>query len=265
MTRRHSKFRPCIDLHEGLVKQIVGSTIDGPEFKENFVADRDASWFANRFKNDQLQGGHVIRLGDGNDDAAQQALQTWPNELQIGGGMNLENGQQWLDAGASHIILTSWLFSDDQLDWERVRLLAKEIGSCRIVIDLSCRRAGDSWNVATDRWKTTTNTQVSKELFERLAPYCDEFLIHAADVEGKVGGIDADLVKMLADFELRPVTYAGGIASFSDIQMIDRLTNGKLDFTVGSGLDIFGGDALRYDELVNWNRDPDMSVQDAGK
>jgi len=261
MTRRHSKFRPCIDLHEGSVKQIVGGTIDGPEFKENFVADRDALWFAELFKRDGLDGGHVIRLGDGNDDAAMRALSAWPDGLQLGGGLNLENGQQWIDSGASHIIVTSWLFSEGELDWERVRLLAKEIGSSRLVIDLSCRKLGDAWNVATDRWKTTTDTVVNKELFERLAPYCDEFLVHSADVEGKVGGIDEGLVRVLSEFELRPVTYAGGIASFENILTIDRLSDGKLDFTVGSGLDIFGGDALKYEDMLNWNRNGSLSVQ----
>ncbi len=260
MTRRHSKFRPCIDLHEGSVKQIVGGTIDGPEFKENFVADRDASWFAELFRRDGLKGGHVIRLGEGNDDAASRALSAWPDGLQLGGGLNLDNGQQWIEKGASHLIVTSWLFSAGELDWERVRLLAKEIGSSRLVIDLSCRKSGEAWNVATDRWRTTTNTLVNKELFERLAPYCDEFLVHSADVEGKVGGIDEALVGELSNFDLRPVTYAGGIASFQDIQTIDRLSDGKLDFTVGSGLDIFGGSALKYQELLCWNQNGSFSV-----
>ncbi len=254
MTRPVSKFRPCIDLHDGKVKQIVGGSIDCPDFKENFVSDHSPSHYATMFRNDNLHGGHVIRLGDGNDAAAEEALSVWPEGLQIGGGITLDNGQQWLEKGASHIIVTSWLFNEGELDWERVRLLAKEIGSCRIVIDLSCRRADDVWKVTTQRWKTITNTQLSVELLERLSPYCDEFLIHAADVEGKVAGIDENLVRMLSKFDSRRITYAGGIATLADIELIDRASGGGFDFTVGSGLDIFGGSALKYRDLLEWNQ-----------
>ncbi len=253
MARPRSQFRPCIDLHEGKVKQIVGSTIEQSDFQENFVSEKPSSWFAEKFRDDALCGGHVIKLGPGNDQAALDALAVWPGGLQVGGGITIDNGQSWIDAGASHVIVTSWLFDGLNLDWERVRSLAKEIGSCRIVIDLSCRRTANGWSVATNRWQTLTEVDLTVEILERLAPYCNEFLIHAADVEGKCGGIDIELVKLLSDFETRKVTYAGGVASMDDLMQIDEASQGKLDVTVGSALDLFGGQGMRYQELISWN------------
>jgi len=259
MSHLKSRFRPCIDLHHGKVKQIVGSTIDQANFKENFVSEKPSAWYASKFRDDELTGGHVIRLGEGNDEAALEALQAWPGGLQIGGGITIENGASWIEAGASHVIVTSWLFNGAELDWERVRSLAKEIGSCRIVIDLSCRRDGDQWRVATDRWQTLTDVDVSVEILERLAPYCSEFLIHAADVEGKCDGIDADLVELLSKFDTRKVTYAGGVACMEDLAQIDEVSEGKIDVTVGSALDLFGGLGLRYGDLLKWNREEAIS------
>lgn len=255
MSRPKTRFRPCIDLHHGKVKQIVGSTIDQSDFKENFVSEQSAGWYANKFRDDELVGGHVIRLGPGNDEAAKEALLEWPGGLQIGGGITIENGQQWIEAGASHVIVTSWLFDGPSLDWDRVRSFAKEIGSCRVVIDLSCRRSGDSWKVATDRWRTVTDVEVTIEVLERLAPYCSEFLIHAADVEGKCDGMDHELVRLLSSFDTRKVTYAGGVACMDDLVQIDEISEGKLDVTVGSALDLFGGFGLRYRDLLKWNRE----------
>ena len=167
----------------------------------------------------------------------------------------LENGHSWIEAGASHVIVTSWLFDGPTLDWERVRLLAKEIGSSRIVFDLSCRSVGDGWRVATNRWQTLTDVDVSIEILERMAPYCSEFLIHAADVEGKCAGIDGELVKLLSEFKTRKVTYAGGVACMNDLFQIDEMSEGRLDVTVGSALDLFGGFGLRYQDLLKWNRE----------
>ena len=259
--RSKSRFRPCIDLHHGQVKQIVGSTIDQSDFQENFVSEKSSVWYAEKFRDDSLLGGHVIRLGAGNDEAAVAALSAWPNGLQLGGGITIENAEQWIDAGASHVIVTSWFFEGDQLDWDRVRSLAKDIGSSRIVIDLSCRRFKDGWRVATDRWQTITELAVSVEILERLAPYCSEFLIHAADVEGKCGGIDAELVRLLSDFETRKITYAGGVASMEDFTQIDEVSQGKLDVTVGSALDLFGGSGLQYQQLLKWNREASRSSE----
>lgn len=255
MSRHKSRFRPCIDLHHGKVKQIVGSTLDQQDFQENFVSEMAPGWFAEKFRQDELHGGHVIKLGPGNDEAAKDALAQWPGGLQIGGGINIENGQSWIEAGASHVIVTSWLFDGPTLDWERVRSLAKEVGSCRIVIDLSCRRVENGWRVATNRWQTVTEVDVTLEILERLAPYCSEFLIHAADVEGMCDGVDSELVQLLSGFETRKVTYAGGVACMDDFLHIDEVSEGKLDVTVGSALDLFGGFGLNYRDLVKWNRE----------
>ncbi|MCH7225613.1 phosphoribosylformimino-5-aminoimidazole carboxamide ribotide isomerase [Haloferula sp. A504] len=254
------RFRPCIDLHQGKVKQIVGGTLrdDGPGPTENFVSDRSPGDFAKMFRGDDLRGGHVIKLGPGNDEAARQALAAWPGGMQLGGGIDASNASEWLEAGASHVIVTSWLFEDGvRLSEDRVRELADRVGAGRIVIDLSCRRHEDGWVVATNRWQTLTDLRVDAATLDRLAPFCDEFLIHAADVEGLCGGIDTGLVSLLGEWAGCPVTYAGGVASMEDLQLVDCLGKGRVDVTVGSALDIFGGSAIRYADLVAWNDRPD--------
>ncbi len=252
-----TKFRPCIDLHQGVVKQIVGGSLRdagiGP--KENFVSDRPAGWFAEKFRDDGLRGGHVIKLGPGNDDAAREALATYPNGLQIGGGINESNAQSWLDAGASHVIVTSALFD---ADWkfleETLRSLVGKIGKQKLVIDLSCRRTGQGWTVAMNRWQTLTDLAVTHATLDRLAPFCDEFLIHAADVEGLCRGIDAELVALLGTWGKCPVTYAGGATTHADLALVESAGCGAVDVTVGSALDLFGGNGLIYNDLVVWNR-----------
>lgn len=254
---RHAQFRPCIDLHEGRVKQIVGGTLDSEteSLKTNFVSDRPASWFAARYAEDGLRGGHVIQLGPGNTTAAREALAAYPGGLQLGGGITADNAAEWLGAGASHVIATSFLFDKegrfqpDHLD----RLLA-ETGRERLVIDLSCRRRDGGWIVAMNRWQTLTDLAVTPETLDALAESCDEFLIHAADVEGKCQGIDGDLVRMLGSWGRIPMTYAGGASSFADLELVDRLGQGKVDLTIGSALDLFGGDGVRYEDCVTWNR-----------
>ncbi|MBB5352151.1 phosphoribosylformimino-5-aminoimidazole carboxamide ribotide isomerase [Haloferula luteola] len=252
-----TRFRPCIDLHQGKVKQIVGGTLrdEGPGPVENFTASQSSSWFAEKFRADALVGGHVIQLGPGNDAAAREALAAWPGGLQIGGGIQAENAASWIEAGASHVIVTSWLFEDfERFSENRVKALAGAVGAERVVIDLSCRRRGDRWVVATQRWQTLTNLEVTPATLDDLAEHCDEFLIHAADVEGLCGGIDEDLVALLGSWKGRAVTYAGGVANFEDLQMVDRLSRGGLDVTVGSALDLFGGSGVKYTDLVAWNR-----------
>lgn len=250
-----TKFRPCIDLHQGKVKQIVGGTLrdDGPGPRENFVASAGAGEFASRFRGNELTGGHVIKLGPGNEEAAKEALAAWPAGLQIGGGIHADNAREWLAAGASHVIVTSWLFEGARFSRDRVRQLVEKTGPERLVIDLSCRRTAGGWTVAMDRWQTLTDLEVTPDTLDRLAPWCDEFLIHAADVEGLCGGIDGDLVALLGKWGGRPVTYAGGAASMADLEKVQELSGGKVDVTVGSALDIFGGSGVRYDDLVAWN------------
>lgn len=247
------RFRPCIDIHDGVVKQIVGATLSdghggGPQ--THFQADQSPGWYADLYRRDGLTGGHVIQLGRGNADAAREALSRWPGGMQVGGGIHADNAPAWLDAGASHVIVTSWVFHDGRIDLDRLRRLVAAIGKSRLVLDLSCRRRGDAYLVATNRWQTFTSEAVTYSLLDRLAAYCDEFLIHAVDVEGRCAGIEADLVAYLGRWRGRPLTYAGGIAGQKDIDRIESLGNGCIDFTVGSALDIFGGKGLRYAELV---------------
>lgn len=250
-------FRPCIDLHQGKVKQIVGGSLrdEGSGPKENFVSDKAPAWFAGKFRDDQLTGGHVIKLGPGNDAAAREALAAWPGGLQIGGGISAANAKEWLDAGASHVIVTSALFdSDGKFLADTLDALVKAIGADKLVIDLSCRRTASGWTVAMNRWQTLTEMDVTPETLDRLAPFCAEFLIHAADVEGLCRGIDAELVELLGNWGKIPVTYAGGAATMDDVLLVERAGQGKVDVTVGSALDLFGGNGVCYDELAAWNR-----------
>jgi phosphoribosylformimino-5-aminoimidazole carboxamide ribotide isomerase len=252
-----TRFRPCIDLHQGKVKQIVGGSLrdDGAGPTENFVSEQPAGWFAENFRNDGLTGGHVIKLGPGNDAAAREALAAWPGGLQIGGGINEANAAEWLDAGASHVIVTSALFdSEGKFLEEILRSLVAKIGREKLVIDLSCRRTTEGWTVAMNRWQSPTELAVDHATLDRLAPFCDEFLIHAADVEGLCRGIDADLVGLLGTWGKLPVTYAGGAATMNDLLLVEQAGRGAVDVTVGSALDLFGGKGLCYKDLVEWNK-----------
>ena len=264
-----TKFRPCIDLHDGQVKQIVGGSLRDSETAnssvskspvknsvvENFVAKHSADWFARKYADDELTGGHVIKLGPGNESAATAALAAYPQGLQIGGGINLDNAARWLDAGASHVIVTSWLFDQQgRFESDRLDQLVAAIGKQRIVVDLSCKRTNDGWTVAMNRWQTLTDLTVDTNTLDQLADRCDEFLIHAADVEGLCRGIDADLIRLIGDWGKLAVTYAGGVANMADVELIDDLSNGTIDVTVGSSLDLFGGNGVRYEELVSRNR-----------
>jgi phosphoribosylformimino-5-aminoimidazole carboxamide ribotide isomerase len=255
--RNMTRFRPCIDLHQGKVKQIVGGTLrdEGAGPRENFVSDRPPAWFAETFRADGLAGGHVIKLGPGNDAAAREALAAWPGGLQIGGGITADNAVEWLDAGASHVIVTSCLFGPDGAFLSQtLDALVRAVGSRRLVIDLSCRRTPGGWTVAMNRWQTLTELEVTPATLDRLAPHCAEFLIHAADVEGLCRGVDAELVSLLGEWGKIPVTYAGGAATMEDVRLVENAGCGRVDLTVGSALDIFGGKGLRYADLVAWNR-----------
>ena len=285
------KFRPCIDLHNGQVKQIVGSTLTDsagtsnkadstssssssssssstPILDTNFETDRPASDFAIMYKNDKLTGGHVIMLGPGNKDAAYNALQAYPNKLQVGGGINDTNALEWLDkACASHVIVTSYVFSNGQIHMEKLKKLVEICGKERLVLDLSCRKRpknkidnsadnadgnDDSYYVVTDRWQNFTNYKVTPENLIELAQYCDEFLVHGVDVEGKQCGILEDLVQLLGEHSPIPVTYAGGVRSIDDLESVKKLGKDRVDATVGSALDCFGG-KLKYDDVVTWH------------
>jgi phosphoribosylformimino-5-aminoimidazole carboxamide ribotide isomerase len=257
------RFRPCIDLHHGKVKQIVGSTLTDNKKETpitNFESDRPASFFAERYLKDDLPGGHVIMLGPGNKRAALQALRAFPGGLQIGGGITPDNACSFLDEGASHVIVTSFVFSDGVIKEERLGLLEKTVGKKRLVLDLSCRKTGGSYTVACDRWQRDSGIAVSDKMMTELALHCDEFLVHAVDVEGKRKGIDAGLVRLLAAISPIKVTYAGGIRSIEDLEEVHAVGRGRLDATIGSALDIFGG-SLKYADIVTWQRKQEQSVR----
>lgn len=252
------RFRPCIDIHNGKVKQIVGGTLadKGDQAKENFVADQDAAFYAKFYQKDGLQGGHIILLNpvtspyyEATKQQAILALKTDPGHLQVGGGITPENAGTFLDAGASHVIVTSYVFRDGQIHQERLEQMKKTVGRERLVLDLSCRKKDGNYYIVTDRWQKFTNVILDKKALEELAGYCDEFLIHAVDVEGKASGPEKELVRLLGDWKGIPVTYAGGIGSFADLDTLRKEGNNQIDVTIGSALDLFGGQ-LSYRKVL---------------
>jgi len=251
------RIRPCIDLHQGSVKQIVGSTLNDNNphsLQENFVAAQPPSHYARMFRNDNLTGGHVIMLGPGNEEAALNALMAWPNGLQLGGGITLDNAADWLKKGAAAVIVTSYIFYDGRIDEDRLLRLNQAIGRDKLVLDLSCRKRDGFYYIVTDRWQRFTQETLSPRTLEHLSSYCCEFLVHAADVEGKKAGIDAELVAFLAEYSPIPTTYAGGARNMQDVLLVQELGKNRIDLTIGSALDIYGGTGITYQEIVRFNR-----------
>ena len=245
------QFRPCIDLHQGKVKQIVGSTLKDQDnsAQVNFESDRSASDYAELYRQDNLRGGHIIKLGPDNDEAAQSALSAWPEGLQIGGGITAENAADYIAMGASHVIVTSYVFKDGNINFENLNRLASAVGKEKLVLDLSCKEKDGSYFIVTDRWQKFTETRVTEQTLLMLAEYCDEFLVHAASVEGKMQGPDLELVELLAEHSPIPVTYAGGITTMDDIESVRKRGQNKVHITIGSALDLFGGQ-LSYQKVV---------------
>lgn len=253
------KFRPCIDIHNGKVKQIVGGSLkdEGNQALTNFTSDYDAAFYAKKYKNDGICGGHIILLNSKTSEyyedtkkQALEALKAYPMGLQIGGGITAENAAEYIEAGASHVIVTSFAFKDGEICWENLEKLRNTVGKERIVLDLSCRKRNGVYYVVTDRWQTFTNVEVNERVLDVMAEYCDEFLIHGVDVEGKAAGVELELVKILTDWKCIPITYAGGIGSLSDLDKFKEISDGKLDFTIGSALDLFGG-SIPYEIVKN--------------
>ncbi len=252
------QFRPCIDIHNGKVKQIVGGSLRdaGDQAAENFVSHRDAAFYAKLYQKDGLTGGHVILLNSVDsayypDTKAQAlaALRAYPGGLMVGGGINPENAGEFLEAGASHVIVTSYVFKDGRVDYGNLERLAAVVGRKHLVLDVSCRKRDGRYYVVTDRWQRFTDEVVEEELLDRLSAYADEFLIHAVDVEGKAAGIERELVKLLGCWGKIPVTYAGGVGSFADLWELRTLGQGRLDVTIGSALDLFGG-SMEYTKVL---------------
>lgn len=252
------KFRPCIDLHNGCVKQIVGSTLSDDAssagLHTNFASTHPSSYYAEMYRRDHLTGGHVIMLGPGNEEAATAALAAYPGGLQIGGGITTQNSAVWLERGASAVIVTSYVFKDGLIHEDRLTRLVREVGKEHLVLDLSCRKKGDAYYIVTDRWQNFTEVMVTKESLDYFSTFCCEFLIHAVDVEGKCAGIEEELVARLGRWTPLPTTYAGGVKNLADMERILTLGDGRLDATVGSALDIFGGTTMTYAEAVAFHR-----------
>jgi len=250
------KFRPCIDLRQGKVVQIIGGTLKDSD-KEltvtNFETEKSSSQYAAMYKKDKLTGGHVISLGPGNTQAALSALKAYPNGLQIGGGVTPSNAKIYLNAGASHVIVTSHVFSDGKVDHAKLATLVSCVGKENLVLDLSCRQRDGKFWIVTDRWQKFTNVAMNRETLSLLASSCDEFLVHGVDVEGMMKGIQTELVELLGKYSPIPVTYAGGASSFSDLETVKTLGQNRVDLTIGSALDIFGG-SISYREVVHWHQ-----------
>ena len=252
------QFRPCIDIHNGKVKQIVGSSLRdaGNLVEENFVSELDAADYASMYQKDGIRGGHIILLNAADSEyfgatreQAIKALRTYPGGLQIGGGITAENASYYIEMGASHVIVTSYVFKDGKINYENLEKLVAAVGKEHVVLDLSCRYQNDGYYIVTDRWQKFTEEKVTLELLDKLAGYCDEFLVHAVDVEGKQSGIQKELVVLLGEWGKLPITYAGGVHNFTDLEKVKRLGKDNLHVTIGSALDLFGGN-LKYKEVL---------------
>lgn len=252
------EFRPCIDIHNGMVKQIVGASLkdEGSYAKENFVAKQDAAYFAKLYQKDGLRGGHIILLNPPGSEYYEKtkaqalgALGAYPNGLQVGGGMTPDNAKEFLKAGASHVIVTSYVFQDGKIHYGNLEKLAGKVGKAHLTLDLSCRKKDGQYFIVTDRWQKFTQEAVTMELLDRLSDYADEFLVHAVDVEGRACGIEVELAGLLGNWEKRPITYAGGIGSFADLEKLRVHGKNRLHATIGSALDLFGG-TMAYKEVL---------------
>ncbi len=252
------RFRPCIDIHNGKVKQIIGGSLvdTGNQAEENFVSDFDGGFYANLYREHGLRGGHIILLNQKESEyyqedvrQAQLALKAYPNGLQIGGGMNADNAKSFLNMGASHVIVTSYVFKDGKISYENLEHIKKAVGKEHLVIDLSCRKKNGCYYIVTDRWQKYTDVVLNEETLDFFADYCDEFLIHAVDVEGKASGIEQELVSLLGRWNKIPITYAGGVRSKEDLALLKKLGKEKIDVTIGSALDLFGG-SMKFEEVL---------------
>lgn len=252
------EFRPCIDIHNGSVKQIVGGSLKdkGNQAEENFVSQMDGAFYANMYKKAGIRGGHIILLNPVTSEyyeatraQALLALHSYPGGLQLGGGITADNAARFIEAGASHVIVTSYVFNNGRIDYNNLEKLVDAVGKSHLVLDLSCRKKDDSYYIVTDRWQKFTDEVITEELLDELSQYCDEFLIHAVDVEGKAGGIEKELVSLLGNWGKIPLTYAGGVHSFEDLRLIKELGHNRVNVTIGSALDLFGG-SMKFEDVI---------------
>lgn len=254
------KFRPCIDIHNGKVKQIVGGSLldRGNQAKENFVSDRDGSFYAALYQSFGLSGGHIILLNppgseyyEADVEQARMALEAYPGGMQIGGGMNADNAGRFLAMGASHVIVTSFVFQNGKVNYDNLNAIKDAVGKEHLVLDLSCRKKDGQYYIVTDRWQKFTDVVLNRDTLTHLADYCDEFLIHAVDVEGKASGIERELVELIGGWNQIPVTYAGGVRNEKDLALLKEAGQNQLDVTIGSALDLFGGD-MKFETVLEY-------------
>lgn len=256
------EFRPCIDIHNGKVKQIVGGSLrdKGNQAKENFVSEMDGAFYAQLYRKENIKGGHIILLNpvtsehyEATKAQAMSALSNYPDGLQVGGGITVENANEFINAGASHVIVTSYVFKDGKINYDNLNKLVQAVGKEHLVLDLSCRQREGSYFIVTDRWQKYTDETITTEILDELSEYCDEFLVHAVDVEGKASGIETELVSLLGEWGKIPVTYAGGVHSFDDLRLVKELGRDKINVTIGSALDLFGGN-MKFEEVLSYCR-----------
>ena len=256
------EFRPCIDIHNGKVKQIVGGSLrdKGNQAKENFVSEMDGAFYAQLYRKENIKGGHIILLNpvtsehyEATKAQAMSALSNYPDGLQVGGGITAENANEFIEAGASHVRVTSYVFKDGKINYDNLNKLVQAVGKEHLVLDLSCRQREGSYFIVTDRWQKYTDETITTELLDELSEYCDEFLVHAVDVEGKASGIETELVRLLGQWGKIPVTYAGGVHSFDDLRLVKELGRDKINVTIGSALDLFGGN-MKFEEVLSYCR-----------
>lgn len=254
------RFRPCIDIHNGKVKQIVGGSLkdEADSAKNNFVSDLDADFYADLYKKNNIKGGHIIILNakdseyyEADIEQAKKALKAYPGGLQIGGGVNADNARDYINMGATHVIVTSYVFKDGKINYDNLNKLRDIVGREHLVLDLSCKKKDGQYYIVTDRWQKFTDVVVSEMVLDELSEYCSEYLIHAVDVEGKAKGIEEELAELLGNWGKLPITYAGGVGSFSDLEKLRELADNKIDVTIGSALDIFGGN-MEYDKVIEF-------------
>ena len=252
------EFRPCIDIHNGSVKQIVGGSLKdyGDEAQENFVSKLDAAFYARLYREYKIANGHIILLNpvtspyyEETKRQALAAIKAYPGGLQVGGGITPENAGEYLDAGASHVIVTSYVFKDGQIQYDKLNELVRRIGKKNLVLDLSARKKDGRYFIVTDRWQKYTDVELTEKTFDELAESCDEFLVHAVDVEGKASGIEEKVAELLGSWGKIPITYAGGVHSFEDLRLLKKLGKDKVHVTVGSALDLFGG-SLKFEDVL---------------
>jgi len=254
------KFRPCIDIHNGQVKQIIGGSLkdEKNEAIENFVSVQDAAYYAELYKRNHISGGHVILLNpvtspyyEATKQQAMLALHQYEGGMQIGGGITDKNAGEYLNAGAAHVIVTSFVFQNGEINYDNLNKLIKAVGKNRLVLDVSCRKKDGKYFIVTDRWQKFTNVVLTEQIFCKLSRFCDEFLIHAVDAEGKTKGIEKELAEIMGKMEGMTMTYAGGISCMEDLFTLKKLGKGRIDFTVGSALDIFGG-KMKFEDVVSF-------------